>query len=195
MAQVYKFKVKLAELEETMWREVEITSVSSIAKLGYAILAAFEATASHLFCIKHNQIRYEFLLDDDFDDEVVMNPAEIKLSALKLSVGDHISMEYDYGAGWEFLIELISIHDMKKGSGTHYPYITDGKGRGIIEDTCPGILIEYINQIDKSGIYPTYFDYEINEEREWNYNKFDLEYVNAVLKLKIEDIKNAYENE
>lgn len=178
-----------------MWCEVEITSVSSIAKLGYAILAAFEATASHLFCIKHNKIRYEFLFDDDFDDEVVMNPAEVKLSALKLSAGDHISMEYDYGAGWEFLIELISIYDMKKGSGTHYPYITDGKGRGIIEDTCPGILIDYINQIDKTGIYPTYFDYEINEEREWDYKKLDLEYVNDVLKFKIEEFKNAYENE
>lgn len=48
MADIYKFKVRLCELESIMWRDIEITSVSSVAKLGYAVLAAFESTASHL---------------------------------------------------------------------------------------------------------------------------------------------------
>ena len=30
-----------------------------------------------------------------------------------LSVGDVLEMEYDYGAGWEFTIELLSITEMK----------------------------------------------------------------------------------
>ena len=41
MADVYKFKVKLREMEEYIWRDIEITSVSTVSKLGYAILAAF----------------------------------------------------------------------------------------------------------------------------------------------------------
>lgn len=54
MADVYKFKVSLKELETIIWRDIEITSVSSVAKLGYSILAAFESTASHLFNIRCN---------------------------------------------------------------------------------------------------------------------------------------------
>ena len=42
MAEVYKFKVKLRELEEYIWRDIEITSVSTVAKLVYTILAAFD---------------------------------------------------------------------------------------------------------------------------------------------------------
>jgi len=34
MADIYKFKVRLCELESIMWRDIEITSVSSVAKLG-----------------------------------------------------------------------------------------------------------------------------------------------------------------
>ena len=59
MADVYKFKVKLREMEEYIWRDIEITSVSTVSKLGYAILAAFEAEGSHLFCMKFGDERYE----------------------------------------------------------------------------------------------------------------------------------------
>lgn len=34
MAEVYKFKVGLSELENYIWRDIEITSLSSVAKLG-----------------------------------------------------------------------------------------------------------------------------------------------------------------
>lgn len=53
MADVYKFKVKLVDFENIIWRDIEITSVSSVAKLGYAVIAAFEGTGSHLFNIRH----------------------------------------------------------------------------------------------------------------------------------------------
>ncbi|MEG0368976.1 MAG: plasmid pRiA4b ORF-3 family protein, partial [Hungatella sp.] len=152
MADVYKFKVKLCELENIIWRDIEITSVSSIAKLGYAVLAAVESTASHLFNIRFDGKRYEIVFEeDDFDDEPAIDPIRTKLSALKLSVGDKLSMEYDYGAGWKFEIELWSITEMKRGAGTHYPYVTDGKGKGIIEDTSPYELAEIVTKTDKDG--------------------------------------------
>ena len=37
MAEVYTFRVRLCELKNVIWRDIEITSVSSVAKLGYAI--------------------------------------------------------------------------------------------------------------------------------------------------------------
>ena len=44
--------------------------------------------------------------EDDFDDEIAIDPISTKLSTLKLSVGDKLSIEYDYGVGWKFEIEL-----------------------------------------------------------------------------------------
>lgn len=92
--------------------------------------------------------------EDDFEDEPAINPINTKLSAFKLSVGDKLSMEYDYCAGREFEIELLSITEMKRAAGTHYPYVTDGKGKGIIEDTSPYKLAEMIELTDKDGTLP-----------------------------------------
>lgn len=175
MSDVYKFKVKLRELENYIWRDIEITSVSSIAKLGYAILAAFEAEGSHLFCIRVGDERYEIVFDDiyeDFDVEVI-EPTSVKLSSLKLKSGDSLFLEYDYGAGWVFDIEFLSCAPLKKGTGTHYPYITDGMGWGIIEDTCPEELLHQI---------------KTNEIR-----KFDLETCNYLFKGMVQRMQESYE--
>lgn len=194
MADVYKFKVKLCGLENVIWRDIEITSVSSVAKLGYAVLAAFESTASHLFNIRFNGKRYEIVFEeDDFDDEPAIDPIKTKLSTQKLSVGDKLSMEYDYGAGWEFEIELLSITEMKRGAGTHYPYVTDGKGKGIIEDTSPYELVEMSTKTDKDGTLPQIMDMYSGKEVSWDYRKFDLEYCNVFFKDNVWKIQNAYE--
>ena len=194
MADVYKFKVRLKELETIIWRDIEITSVSSVAKLGYAILAAFESTASHLFNIRCNGKRYEIIFeDDDFGDEPAIDPIRTKLSTLKLSVGDNLDMEYDYGAGWEFSIELLSIEEMKRGRGTHYPYVMDGKGKGIIEDTSPYQLLEEIKHTDQTGEVPRAVEIFSGEEKDWDYRDFDLEYCNMFFKDYVWKIECAYE--
>ena len=195
MADVYKFKVRLKEMPNKIWRDIEISSVSSVSKLGYVVLATFESTASHLFNIQFNGKRYEIVFDDDFGLEPVIDPIKTNLSSLKLSVGDVLEMEYDYGAGWEFEIKLVSITEMKRGTGTHYPYVTDGEGKGIIEDTSPYELEDIINQIDKTGQLPKIYDYEYDEQKEWDYRKFDLEYCNTFLKESIFRIQCAYEEE
>ena len=194
MADVYKFKVRLCELENIIWREIEITSVSSVAKLGYAVLAAFESTASHLFNIRLDGKRYEILFEDDgFNEEPAIDPIRTKLSTLKLKVGNKLTMEYDYGAGWKFEIELLSITEMKRGAGTHYPYVTDGKGKGIIEDISPYELAEIIEKTDMNGILPKITDMYSGKEREWNYRKFDLEFCNVFFKDNVLKVQLAYE--
>lgn len=194
MADVYKFKVGLCELENDMWRDIEITSVSSVAKLGCAVLGAFESTASHLFNIRFDGIRYEIVFkEDDFDDEPAIDPIKTKLSTLKLSVGDKLSMEYDYGAGWEFEIELLSITEMKRGAGTHYPDVTDGKGKGISEDTLPYELAEMIKKTDKNSTLPVIMDMYSDKEVSCDYIKFDLEYCNVFFKDKVLKMQNTYE--
>lgn len=155
MAEVYTFRVRLCELKNVIWRDIEITSVSSVAKLGYAVLAAFDSTASHLFNIRFKGRRYEIMFDeDDFFGEPVFDPVHTKLSALKLKAGNRLSMEYDYGAGWEFEIKLLSVTGMERGRGRHYPYVAGGKGKGIIEDTSPYELAEIIEKTIKTGFCP-----------------------------------------
>lgn len=158
-------------------------------------MAAFESTASHLFNIRFDGKRYEFVFEkDDFDDEPALDPIRTKLSALKLSVQDKLSMEYDYGAGWEFEIDLLSITEMKRGAGTHYPYVTDGKGKGIIEDTSPHELVKIIAKTDTDGILPKITDMYSGKKREWNYRSFDLEYCNVFFKDSVWKVQNAYES-
>lgn len=194
MADVYKFKVRLCELESTIWRDIEITSVSSVAKLGYAVLAAFESTASHLFNIRCNGKRYEIVFEEnDFDDDPAIDPIKTKLSVLKLSVGDTLTMEYDYGAGWKFEIELLSVTEMKRGAGTHYPYVTDGKGKGIIEDTSPYELAEIIEKTDEDGTLPQITDMYSGKEKMWDYRDFNLEYCNVFFKDNVWRTQSAYE--
>lgn len=193
MADVYKFKVVLRDVSNQIWRDIEITSVSSVAKLGYTVLSAFETTASHLFNIRFNGVRYEIMFEDDFGFEPVADPIQTKLSALKLSLGDVLEMEYDYGAGWAFSLELISVTEMERGTGNHYPYVTAGKGKGIIEDTSPLDLADIIAETDKTGKLPKVYDYIMEKEQAWDYRIFDIEYCNMFLKDEIREFQYAYE--
>lgn len=195
MADVYKFKVKLVGFENIIWRDIEITSVSSVAKLGYAVLAAFESTGSHLFNIRHKGKQYEIVFDDDFPDEPVIDPIKTKLTKLNLSVGDVLNMEYDYGAMWEFSIELISVTEMKKGMGNHYPYVTAGKGKGIIEDISSYELLEIVGKTNRDGTLPKVYDYFLCKEIDWDYCDFDLEYCNMFFKDNLTSIQCGYEED
>lgn len=87
----------------------------------------------------------------------------------------------------------MSITEMKRGAGTHYPYVTDGKGKGIIEDTSPFELAEMVERTDKNGTLPQIMDMYSGKEISWDYRKFDLEYCNAFYKDNIWKIQNAYE--
>ena len=194
MANVYTFKITLCELERYIWREIEISSRSSVAKLGYCILVAFEAAASHLFYILHKGKRYEILFEDVFFEEETVDPTTCNLSFFKLKVGDILHMEYDYGAGWKFNIKLISVAEMRKGNGNHYPYITDGCGTGIIEDTSPLTLLDYVEQIENAGIIPNYFNYFLNSEKKWDHRVYDKDFANVFFKYRISEFRKAYEN-
>lgn len=119
-SEIYTFRVRLCELKNVIWRDIEITSVSSVAKLGYAVLAAFDSTASHLpiFNIRFKGRRYEIMFDeDDFSVSPFLILSIRNFPALKLKAGNRLSMEYDYGAGWEFEIKLLSITRMERGRG------------------------------------------------------------------------------
>ena len=200
MADVYQFKVAIKEVPRKIWRKIEISSTSSVAMLGYAVLAAFECDGSHLFSIQYRGSRYEIVFDHSFRLawEPIIDLTKTKLSELELSVGDVLHMEYDYGASWEFTIKLISVTEMKKGTGTHYPYLTAGKGKGIIEDLSPYELRGIIQETDQTGEPPALYDETEDTddpEFKWDYRDFDLESMNSYFKDEIYRIRWIYEED
>ena len=164
---VYEFEIRLNNLENKYWRRIEITSVSTVAKLAYAIMASFELSGSHLFSVRYINSYFEFYNDN------AIQPCDFKLKNLNLSVGDKLKMVYDFGADLNFEIKLTAIKEMKKGMGTHYPYVLSGAGAVIPEDLSVPELVERLDR----------------EYKEYNY-----ESDNALLKGKMQILKNQYES-
>ena len=161
MANIYKFKVNLEEVESE--REIETTSTSTLAKLGYAILAAFGAEGSHLFEIEFDGRRFRH----NFENENLIDITTIKLDQVGLYVGEKLNMVYDFGAKWKFNIAVLAMTSMKNGTGTHYPYIVSGNGDGITDDMFPS---------------------EINNTNSWN-----IDIANALYKGNIARLQEIYE--
>ncbi len=62
MEKVLLFKVSIDDLEEKIWRKIEILDDSTVADLAYTILASFDSLAYHLYEInmlifKHTLIK------------------------------------------------------------------------------------------------------------------------------------------
>ena len=164
---VYEFEIKLCILEDKYWRRIEITSVSTVAKLAYAIMASFELSGSHLFSVRYINSYFEFYNDN------AIQPCDFKLKNLNLSVGDKLKMVYDFGADLNFAIKLTEIKEFKRGTGTHYPYALSGAGTKIPEDMFIPELIEELDSL---------------------YKEYDSELDNVLLKGKIQILKDQYES-
>lgn len=165
---VYEFEIKLCNIEDKYWRRIEITSVSTVAKLAYAIMASFELSGSHLFSIEYDDCNFIFNNDEEY-----LNPSKFKLISLELLKGDTLKMIYDFGTELNFKIKLAAIKEFKRGTGTHYPYALSGAGTKIPEDMFIPELIEELDSL---------------------YKEYDLELDNVLLKRKIQLLKDQYES-
>lgn len=130
-------------------------------------MASFELSGSHLFSVRYINSYFEFYNDN------AIQPCDFKLKNLNLSVGDKLKMVYDFGADLNFEIKLTAIKEMKKGMGTHYPYVLSGAGTKIPEDMFIPELIEELDSL---------------------YKEYDSELDNVLLKGKIQILKDQYES-
>lgn len=186
---VYTFHITYEGLEDKIWRKIAISSNYRLDQLGYAILAAFDTMAYHLFEFHYDGERFEIPNEDAFEDQIDM--ALFKLHQLELDIGDRIRLNYDFGTTQTFWIELVEVEDMGRGQGRKYPYIIDGAGRGIIDDVNVDELQELIVQIDNKGQTdePIYYQ---NRTFPWDYRWFNLDNINALFKGEIEMIEEGY---
>ncbi|MCD7827066.1 MAG: plasmid pRiA4b ORF-3 family protein [Clostridiales bacterium] len=193
-AQVYKFKIEYADFENIIWRDAEVSSNYTLAKLGYLVLAAFDTLAYHLFFLEYDGKHYEIDLDGELEEDNI-DPTEIKLNSMNLGIGSEIMMTYDYGCEQVFKITLLEVRDMEKGTSTKYPKIIAGAGKGILDDIFSEDFREIIDEIDKTGKSEHIYMNAYGENENWDYRDFDIELLNESLKYEIETIRQAYEGQ
>lgn len=191
MARVYTFKIIYMGCENKIWRDIQISSNSAMAMQGYAVLSSFSTCAYHLFYMEYKGTNYE-LNDEEFQTKPKLM-AETKLGDLKLEIGDKIHMIYDFGEEQEFEITLLSDEEMSRGSGRAYPKVSDGAGRGIIDDMSAEDLLDLIKKIDKTGKSDFIYANK-GEHLPWDYRNYQIDIDNCLLKGEIAKIKSAYEN-
>ena len=67
-AKVFTFHIVYEGLEEKIWRNIAVSSNYRLDQLGYAVLAAFDTMAYHLFEFHYKDGRFE-ISGDDADEE------------------------------------------------------------------------------------------------------------------------------
>lgn len=86
MVQVSTFKITYRGCEDKIWWIAELSSNSTLAQLGYMILATFDTLAYHLFSISFCGKTYEF--DTDEEDSAEAIKALFRRSAAGIFVED-----------------------------------------------------------------------------------------------------------
>ena len=197
MTKVLTFKIEIDGLEDKIWRKIEITDRRTVADLAYTILATFDSLAYHLYNIKYKDKVYDcwVCIEDNCSVVPKINATITKLSDVGLKENDTMEMEYDYGSTTTFKITYLGFRDLEKNNGTHYPYIIDGAGRGMLDDMSDFRLKEIVEDIDNKGYSEHYFTPGYERTIKYDYRKFDIKTNNILLKGLVLEIKNGYEVE
>ena len=195
MAKVLTFKVGIEGLEDKIWRKIEITDRRTVADLAYTILATFDSLAYHLYNITYDNKIYDcwVCIEDDYSDIPKVNATITKLKDLELKENDTMEMEYDYGSTTNFKITYLGCTDLERGNGSHYPYVVDGEGKGMLDDMCDFELKEIVEDTDKKGYSEHYFTPGYERTIKYDYRNFNIKNNNALLKGLVLEIKNGYE--
>lgn len=195
MAKVLTFKVGIEGLEDKIWRKIEITDRRTVADLAYTILATFDSLAYHLYNIIYDNKIYDcwVCIEDDYSDIPKVNATITKLKDLELKENDTMEMEYDYGSTTNFKITYLGCTDLERGNGSHYPYVVDGEGKGMLDDMCDFELKEIVEDADKKGYSEHYFTPGYERTIKYDYRNFNIKNNNALLKGLVLEIKNGYE--
>lgn len=193
MTKVLTFKVEIEELEDKIWRKIEITDRRTVADLAYTILASFDSLAYHLYDIKHGNDRYDCMVEpSELEEHSLKDAVKTKLKDVDFS-NNKMVMEYDFGSPTTFYITYLESRDLEKGNGKHYPYIVDGSGRGMLDDIANFDLKEIVKDIDKKGYSDHYFTPGYERTIKYDYRKYNIKTDNDMLKGLILEIKNGYE--
>lgn len=185
---IYRIKVSLDGVDDKIYRIYDITATSYLSTVAYMILGSFNTLAYHLYSFNINGDIYHCGIAEEDIDGYEIDAKRVTLNQLNLQKEDKFHLTYDFGCDWQFTIQVLDI--LEKNKEKTYPYIVEGKGKGIIEDEGIFTLQEIIKENDKGKkVYKYDDDFEI----EFDYKEFDLEKLNQDLSKEIRKIKNGFE--
>lgn len=195
MKNVLTFRVAIQDLEDKIWRVIEIHDRMTVADLAYTILATFNSLAYHLYEINHNKKTYDCWVAVEHypEDEKLINAVTTKLSDMKLKYNDKLTMEYDQGTPTTFVITYLGSRPRESKNYGHYPVIVDGAGNGMLDDVADWKLAEIVHDTDKHGYSNYYYSPGYETTKKYDYRVYNIKTDNRKLKGLILEIKNGYE--
>lgn len=122
-----------------------------------------------------------------------IDATKVKLSEVDFLSDNKMKMEYDYGSPTIFVITYIKATDLDRGKGTHYPYIIDGQGHGMLDDISSYNLLDIVNDTDEKDKSEHYYTPGDEKNEIYDYRNYDIGYDNCFLKEKFKNIKDGYE--
>ena len=187
-ANIYRLLIRYREFENEIWRTIDISENSTLAKLAYTIMGSFNCNATHSYAF--NVFGNMYFFYSESEDNIY--PECIKLKELSINCSSEFFMIYDFGCDQFFDIKVIDKFELEKGTGTQYPKIVDGAGHGIIDDMFKNELRSELKKKKKNKNYAiTYYNFN-DELVEYDINDFSIEEANKILKRRLPKISFAY---
>ena len=117
MPKYFDLEISLLEIEPRIWRRFQLAASSNFKTLHGAIQDAFGWQRKHLFEFRHLEqtnsrpkprVRRIARCEqaEILDDEIVPFADELKLSSFFAGNEDHCLYLYDFGDGWQHLVQL-----------------------------------------------------------------------------------------
>ncbi len=163
---IYQLKVTLRDSHPPIWRRIQVSGDTTLAKLHHILQEVMGWTDSHLHQFIVNGVYIGVPSPEDWTE--VENEKQFKLSQIVPSEKFKFVYEYDFGDSWEHTIVVEKI--LPPEPGVHYPVCLKGKGACPPED-CGGIYGYYgLLEALQSPDHP-----EHEEMLEWMGGEFDPE--------------------
>ena len=139
------FRVDCLDYEDGCRRVIRVGDGLDLLRLSFAVLASFGADGSHMMEMRSARERFVMFGEDleEGGDGLVIGrglPDEgFEVSLLEETTAaeaaeeeDELKLLYDFSAGHEFLLTVLSREE--EGGGESFE-VLDGEGRGILEET------------------------------------------------------------
>ena len=110
----FRIRIELADTSRPIWRRLEVPSNTELPQLHLVLQAAMGWNDAHLhqFRVEDANNEGEFLTSYDFAEGLQGQPeAGIRLDQILNKVGDELWYSYDFGDGWEHLLQLEAVLD------------------------------------------------------------------------------------
>ncbi|MDH5720315.1 MAG: plasmid pRiA4b ORF-3 family protein [Spirochaetia bacterium] len=177
----YQLKITLTDVNPPIWRRFTVNPEIKFPDFHKVLQTIMGWTNTHLHQFRFNDLIYGY--DEEELDDDIIDYRNIKLNKLIKHEKEKIIYDYDFGDGWEHAIILEKIIDNKLNQPPS-PTCIDGE-RSCPPEDCGGPygyeeLLTALNN-------PKHEDHE--EMLDWvgdefNSEKYDIEYVNKMLKMK-----------